>query len=109
MSIRLKAKLKEETAEVKEKITEVKALIKHPMENGLRKELETGKLVPAHFIEEVTCEYQQKVVMSAIWSGAISKNPYCAFQFKGGVKGELVKLTWKDNKGQTESKEVKIK
>jgi len=102
VSIRLKAS-------VKDGITEVKALIKHPMENGLRKELETGKLVPAHFIEEVTCEHNEKVVMSAIWSGAISKNPYCAFQFKGGAQGDKVKLTWKDNQGQTGATEVKIK
>jgi sulfur-oxidizing protein SoxZ len=102
VSIRLKAS-------VKDGITKVKTLIKHPMENGLRKELETGKLVPAHFIEEVTCEHKGKVVMSAIWSGAISKNPYCAFQFKGGVQGDKIKLTWKDNKGQTDSKEVEIK
>jgi sulfur-oxidizing protein SoxZ len=100
-TIRLEAKLKAE-------YTEVKVLITHPMESGARKELETGKLIPAHFIEEVISEHNGKVVMSAIWSGGISKNPFCAFRFKGGKVGDTVKLTWKDNKGDTDTNETHI-
>lgn len=101
-NIRLKAKLKNG-------ITEVKTKIKHPMETGTRKDLESGRLIPAHFIEEVTCEHAGKVVMSAIWGSGVSANPYCAFKFKGGAEGERVKLTWKDNQGETGSKAVAIK
>ena len=100
-SIRLKA-------EVKEGITKVKTLIKHPMETGARKELETGKLIPAHFIEEVTCIYNGQIVMSALWSGGISQNPYCAFTFKGGEKGGQVTLIWKDNQGNMNYQETTI-
>lgn len=96
-------------AKLKEGITEVKMLIKHPMETGARKEQATGKLIPAHFIQEVTCEYEGKVVMSAIWSGGVSKDPYCAFKFKGGKADEKVKISWKDNKGEADVAEVKIK
>ncbi|MDM8567962.1 thiosulfate oxidation carrier complex protein SoxZ [Thiotrichales bacterium HSG1] len=101
-SFRVKAKLKDG-------ITEVKAMIPHPMESGLRKDLETGALVPAHFIKEIECTVEGKVVMSAVWSGAISKNPYWAFRIKGASKGNNLKITWKDNQGGTDSKEVKIK
>ncbi|MCK5876585.1 MAG: thiosulfate oxidation carrier complex protein SoxZ [Candidatus Marithrix sp.] len=101
-SFRVKAKLKDG-------ITEVKALIPHPMESGLRKDLETGALVPAHFIKEIECTHGDTVVMSAIWSGAISKNPYWAFKVKGMAKGDTLKVTWKDNTGNTDSKEAKIK
>ena len=101
-SIRIKAK-------EKNGITEVKALIKHPMENGVRKDLETGALVPAHFIKEIECIHRDKVVISAIWSGAVSKNPYWSFKIKGAAKGDTLKITWKDNQGGTDSKEVKIK
>ena len=31
----------------------VKALIKHPMETGARKNKKTGELIPPHFIQEV--------------------------------------------------------
>jgi sulfur-oxidizing protein SoxZ len=38
----------------------VKALIKHPMETGLRKDKKTGKVIPALFIQEVTCKANGK-------------------------------------------------
>jgi len=101
-TIRIKAK-------EKDGITEVKALIKHPMENGVRKDLETGALIPAHFIKEIECVLGDKVATSAIWSGAVSKNPYWSFKIKGAAKGDTLKITWKDNKGETDSKEAKIK
>ena len=31
----------------------VKALFSHPMETGLRKDKKSGKIIPAHFIQEV--------------------------------------------------------
>lgn len=67
-------------------ITEVKVLITHPMESGIRKDLETGALVPAHFIKEIECIHKDKMVISAIWSGAVSKNPYWSFKVKGTAK-----------------------
>jgi len=96
-------------AKVTDGETEVKALMNHPMETGTRKDSKTGELVPAHFIQEVVCEYQGKVVLTADWSGGISKNPYLAFKFKGGAADESVKVSWTDNKGETEAQEVKIK
>lgn len=101
-TIRLKASLNENGS------TEVKALIKHPMETGARIEQSTGEFIPAHFIEEVVCEHQGKIVMSAIWSAGISKDPYVAFRFKGGKVGDKVKLKWKDNKNESDEAEVEI-
>jgi sulfur-oxidizing protein SoxZ len=90
-------------------ITEVKALLKHPMESGLRTDKTTGELIPAHFIKELKCEHNGKEVMSALWSGSISKNPYVEFRFKGGVVGDKVSVSWKDNKDETDSAEAQIK
>ena len=95
-------------AKLNKGVTEVKTLISHPMETGQRKDLETGKLIPAHFIEEVTCEHNGEVVMSAQWGVGISANPYLAFQFEGGKIGDKVKLTWKDNQGKSETTETEI-
>ncbi len=100
-TIRLKAKQKDG-------VTTVKCLISHPMESGLRKNKKTGKKIPAHFIEEVTAEHGGKTVMTAYWSGGISKNPYLAFKFKGGAKGDEIKISWKDNKGESDSASAKI-
>ena len=34
-------------------VVTVKALIKHPMETGARKNKKTGDMIPAHYIQEV--------------------------------------------------------
>jgi sulfur-oxidizing protein SoxZ len=90
-------------------VTTVKTLMSHPMETGLRKDSKTGEMIPAHFISEVTAEHNGNVVMSANWSGAISKNPYLSFKFKGGAAGDKVKITWVDNMGESDSLEAPIK
>lgn len=89
-------------------VTTVKALITHPMETGTRKDQKTGELVPAQFIQEVTCEHNGKVILSSQWSGGISKNPYLSYEFTGGAKGDKVKLSWVDNKGDSDSAEAAI-
>jgi len=88
-------------------VVTVKALITHPMETGARKDQKTGELVPAEFIQEVTCEHNGKVNMTSQWSGAISKNPYFSYEF-AGVKGDKVKLSWVDNKGASDSAEAAV-
>jgi sulfur-oxidizing protein SoxZ len=89
--------------------TTIKALITHPMETGSRKDSATGKLVPAHFIQEVICKHNGTTVMTAEWSGGISKNPYLSFKFSGGAKGDNVELSWTDNKGESDSATGQIK
>ncbi len=89
-------------------VVTVKALLTHPMETGLRKDKKTGKKIPAHYITEVTCDHGGNKVMTAYWGPAISKNPYLSFKFKGGNKGDAITLTWKDNKGKSDSLTGKI-
>ena len=101
-SIRIRAKMKG-------KSVEVKALMSHNMETGLRKDKKTGKKIPAHFIKEVVCEHNGKQVLVANWSVAISKNPYLSFKFKGGAKGDAIKISWNDNKGKNATAEAKVK
>jgi sulfur-oxidizing protein SoxZ len=90
-------------------VTEVKALMSHPMETGLRKDKKTGKKIPAHFIKEVKCEHNGNSVLVADWGVAVSKNPYLSFKFKGGSAGDAVKISWTDNKGESASADAKIK
>ena len=101
-SIKLKAKA--ENGE-----TTVKALIKHPMETGRRKDKESGELVPAHYIEEVVCSYQGEPLLTTEWGPTISKNPFLSFTFTGGAAGETIELSWVDNNGASESASATIK
>jgi len=90
-------------------VTTVKTLMSHPMETGLRKDSKTGKMIPAHYITEVTAEHKGNVVMTANWAGGISKNPYLSFKFKGAAPGDQIKISWVDNKGESDSASAEIK
>jgi sulfur-oxidizing protein SoxZ len=94
-------------AAVKDGVTEVKILMQHDMETGLRKDAE-GKLVPAWFITEVKAQYQGRTVLEAQFGQSVSKNPYLVFRFKGGVAGEKVAVSWVDNTGDKRSDEAAI-
>ena len=99
-SIKLKAK-------AADGMVEVKALMTHPMETGQRKDKKTGELVPAHYITEVLVTAGDKTVMTANWGPSVSKNPYLAFNYKGAA-GDKLKLSWKDNKGESDSAEADV-
>ena len=87
--------------------TEVKALMRHPMETGLRKD-QAGEPIHAHFIEEVTVTHKGNVVMHAYWGAAVSANPFLGIQFEGGAPGDEVAVVWTDNKGETGEGTTKI-
>ncbi len=88
-------------------VTTVRVLMSHPMESGLRKDA-AGNTVAAHFITEVVATHNGKSVLQALWSGAVSQNPFLSFKFKGAAKGEKVQVKWTDNKGETRTDEVAI-
>jgi sulfur-oxidizing protein SoxZ len=96
-------------ASVKGGITTVKAIMYHPMESGSRKDKDTGKLVPAHFIKEVKAELNGVTIISAEWGTGVSANPYWSFEFEGGKAGDTVKISWTDNLGETGEGEAVIK
>ena len=101
-TIKIRAKVKGDTCTVK-------ALIKHNMDTGLVKDKKTGKVIPAHFIQEVNCDHNGQNVLNALWGGAVSKNPYLSFQFTGAKAGDKISLSWVDNKGESDSAETTIK
>ncbi|MBC7502324.1 MAG: thiosulfate oxidation carrier complex protein SoxZ, partial [Herminiimonas sp.] len=79
-------------------VTEVKVLMRHDMETGLRKD-SSGKVVPAHFIQNLSVRHKDREVISAQLGPSVAKDPFVSFKFKGGVKGDKVVVTWTDNKG----------
>ena len=88
-------------------ITEVQVLIQHPMDSGFVKD-DRGEIVPPHFIQELTFEHQGRKIFVADWGTAISKDPYVKFSFKGGNKGDELKISWVDNKGESDTTTAKI-
>ena len=91
----------------KDGVTEVKVLVSHEMETGQRKD-STGAVVPAWFITELSAKHNDKLVLSSEFGPSVSKNPYLAFKFKGGAKGDKVQITWTDNRGDKRTDEAVI-
>ncbi|MCP4596112.1 thiosulfate oxidation carrier complex protein SoxZ [Neptuniibacter sp.] len=89
--------------------TKVKMMAKHIMETGQRKDKKTGEVIPAKFLQEVKVMHAGKEVFAANLGTAISKNPYFAFNFAGGAKGDELTMTWVENTGATATETAKIK
>ncbi|MCU0925739.1 MAG: thiosulfate oxidation carrier complex protein SoxZ [Hydrogenophaga sp.] len=87
--------------------TTVRVLMSHPMEPGTRRDA-AGALIPAHFIQDVVATVNGKTVLNAMFSGAVSQNPFLSFKFKGAAKGDKVVVKWSDNKGATRTDEAAI-
>lgn len=95
-------------AKLKDGAVSVKALMSHPMETGLRKDKKTGEKIPAHFISKVVVKKGDTTLITANWSGSISKNPMLSFEY-AGASGDALTLEWTDNKGESGSAEATVK
>lgn len=89
-------------------VVDVKVLIQHEMETGIRKDAKTEKLIPAHFINQVTATLNGKTVLDAQWGGGIAKNPFLGFKIKGGKPGDKVGVNAVDNLGNKFDGEVVV-
>ncbi|MEA1989229.1 MAG: thiosulfate oxidation carrier complex protein SoxZ [Pseudomonadota bacterium] len=89
-------------------IAEVKALIKHPMESGVRMNKKTGKPYPAKYIDMVEILVNGTKAVDAQWSGAVSANPYMAVKVKANA-GDEVSVNLTDNTGDKGSSSIKLK
>ena len=87
--------------------TDVRVLMTHPMETGQRKDSD-GKLVPVHFIQNVTVKLNGRPVLESQISQAVSRNPVFSFRVKGGARGDKVEVAWLDNQGETNSIEAAV-
>ena len=87
---------------------EVLMLVTHPMETGQRVDKKTNQKIPAHFIQRITLEHNDKVVLVADTGVGISEDPLLGFRLKNAKKGDKVKLSWSDNKGESGSTETVV-
>jgi sulfur-oxidizing protein SoxZ len=88
-------------------VVEVKVLMAHIMETGQRKN-QAGEVIPAHFIQSVEATCNDRIVLTAEWGTAVSANPFVAFKFRGGAKGDKVRITWVDSAGDSRSDETTV-
>jgi len=84
------------------------ALIRHPMETGFRVNEETGRTIPAHFIQVVELTINGNRALLGQLGTAISQNPYLGLSIRHVSPGDVVKLSWRDNKGKSGTLETTV-
>ncbi len=94
-------------AQLKDGVTEVHVLMPHPMETGFRKD-EAGRPISAHYITDVQISVEDRTVLSATLSRAVSQDPLLYFRFRGGRSEETVRVAWIDTRGERRTDEAKI-
>ncbi len=94
-------------AQFKGGLVEVKVLMSHPMETGRKKD-DFGQLIPAHFVQLVTATLNGKTVLEGQWGTGIAKNPYLTFRLKGAKVGDIVAVTWLDNRGTSATQDIAV-
>ena len=90
----------------KGEVIEIKTLIAHPMETGLRKDAE-GKVIPRKIINKFTAEFNGKPVFSVDIEPAVAANPYMQFTAKVEESGTF-RFTWVDDDGTVTTAEQAI-
>ncbi|OHC62638.1 MAG: thiosulfate oxidation carrier complex protein SoxZ [Rhodocyclales bacterium GWA2_65_20] len=87
-------------AQQKGDVTEIRVLVNHPMETGMRKDGD-GNTVPAHYIQSFAVDIGGRRVIQGQTGTSIARNPVFAMKVKGVKAGDEVVVSWVDNKGDT--------
>jgi len=87
-------------------VIEIKTLIAHVMETGLRKDPD-GKIIPRKIINKFTAEFNGKPVFSVDIEPAVAANTYMQFTAKVEESGTF-KFTWTDDDGTVTTAEQQI-
>ncbi|WP_018321810.1 thiosulfate oxidation carrier complex protein SoxZ [Bradyrhizobium sp. WSM2793] len=83
----------------KGEVIQIKTLVAHVMENGLRLD-QSGGLVPRKIINRFTCTFNGKPVFACDLEPAVAANPYLQFSVKIDQSG-VFSFTWVDDDGTT--------
>ncbi len=84
-------------AVAKGEVFQVRTLITHPMETGLRHDSD-GKLIPRKIINKFTCRYNGEAVFTVDLHEAMAANPYLEFTVRAGDSGRL-EFIWEEDGG----------
>ena len=82
---------------------ETLVLVKHPMETGMRKDKQTGRAIPEHFIQTMTFSRNGKMVAEADIGIGVAKNPLIGIALNDADPGDRIEMRWVDNHGNSGS------
>jgi sulfur-oxidizing protein SoxZ len=81
----------------KDEIFEVRTLIGHPMETGLRLD-DSRRVIPRDLINKFTCRYNDVVAFSVDMHESVAANPYLSFYLRATESGRL-QFIWEEDGG----------
>ena len=89
-------------------IVELKAMIKHEMESGFRRD-ERGGIIQRDIITLFECLYNGELVFSSEFNPGVSANPFLSFHIRATESGTLT-FRWMDQDGViwSESKTITV-
>jgi len=90
----------------KGEIIQIKTLVQHAMETGLRKDA-GGNVIPRKIINKFSCTFNGAPLFSADLEPAVAANPYLQFTAKIEEGGTL-RFTWVDDDGTVTTAEEAI-
>lgn len=88
-------------------VFEVKTLLKHPMEPGVRKDA-SGKTIPRKIINKFVCKANGREVFVADLFPATAADPYLSFRLRLKETSKL-EFSWIDDDGTVTSQTVEVK
>ena len=94
-------------AQFQGEIADLRILMQHPMETGLRKG-DKGQTLPAQFIQSFTVSLNGKPIIDGQLNTSISKNPLFTFKARGVKSGDKLAVTWVDNTGDKRQDELTV-
>lgn len=103
----LSPKIRVPKSAAKGEIFEVKTIITHPMETGLRKDTDTGQAIARDIVNAMRVTYNGTEVFRAKWHPAVSANPYVSFFVVAQASGVLA-FSWTDDAGATHTEERSV-
>jgi sulfur-oxidizing protein SoxZ len=88
-------------------ITDIRILMQHPMETGLRKD-DKGQTFPMHIIQNFTVSLNGTPIIDGQLNTSISKNPLFTFKARGIKAGDKLSVAWVDNSGDRRRDEITV-
>ena len=87
-------------------IIEIKTLVEHKMETGVRKD-KKGNIIPRKIINRFETRFNGNLVFSSDWHPAVSANPYLSFHMRADESGEF-EFKWIEDGGAEYTKKGKM-
>ena len=87
-------------------IGDVRTLVDHPMETGLREDGEGG-IIPERIVNEFRAEFNGEPVLRVRLYRAVSANPYLRFAIAPNESGQAV-FHWNEDRGESATESTRI-